>query len=167
MQRLYVLLFTAFIFSYSCAQNKQINDGQYFKVSSTDSVFLEVYDNLDTSLVSKMISEEKKDLIIYFEGITNLRSTDILQVKFLKIKKIVGILETYKIVRLFVDDRAKAHPKDRFTIGEKNMLYQRNRFRMTMQPYYIIHRNGKPVCTGSYISKPQEFLKFLEACKNK
>jgi hypothetical protein len=166
MQRLFLFLSTAFIYSYSFAQNKQVSYGKYFKISDVDSVFLEVYDNLDTLSVSKMITEEKKDLMIIFQGITNLRSIDVLQAKFLKDKRIVDILQTYKIVQLFVDDRAKVDSNDRFTIGEKNMLYQRDRFRMTMQPYFIILKNGEPKCYGGY-KPPKEFLEWLEGCKKK
>lgn len=167
MQRLYVLLFTAFICSYSCAQNKQVNQGKYFAISATDSVYLNVYDNPDTSVVTQMIREEKKDLLIIFDGIVNVGYMDWLDKKHLKNQKIKELLKTFKIVRLFVDYKIKANPNDRFTIGEKNMWYQRNHFRTASQPFFVILRNGKPICHTGFLSKDEDIIKFFEGCKGK
>ena len=72
MRRLCFLLFTAFVYSSTYAQDKLGNHGKYFTITATDSVWLDVYDNPDTSVVTQMIKEEKKDLLIIFEGIVHI-----------------------------------------------------------------------------------------------
>lgn len=167
MQRLYLTLVPVLICSYSFSQNKEHNQGKYFSISATDSVYLDVYDNPDSSIITQMIKEEKKDLLIIFDGIVNVGCMDWLQPKYLKNKKIKEFLQTYKIVRLFVDYKIKAHSNDRSTIGAKNMYYQRNHFNTTSQPFFVVTRKGKPVCQSGYISSHEDIIKFFEGCKNK
>lgn len=167
MRRLYFLLVTALVSSCTCAQDKQGDHGKYFTITATDSVWLDVYDNPDTTAVTRMVKEEKKDLLIIFDGVVHVGYMDWLQAKYLKNKKIKELLQTFKIVRLFVDYKIKAHPDDRFTIGEKNMWYQRNHFRTASQPFFVITRMGKPICHSSYMSGQEEIIKFLQGCKNK
>ena len=166
MKRLCLLLFIAFIFSYSFAQNDQENNGRYFIISANDSVYLDIYDNPDTSMITRMIKEEKKDLLVICNGLVNVGYMDWLQAKYLKNRKIRELLQTFKIIRLFVVKR-NANPKDLYSIGVENMWYQHNRFRTASQPYFVISRMGKPMCHSSDVSSQEDFIKFLEGCKKK
>lgn len=162
--QLYTIILLAVIISFHpSAQSQTVDDCRYFNIGPADSVCLDVADNLDTAKVAQLITEGKKDLLIIFTGWV-MSEFELLREKNLTNPKIRKALQGFKIIRLYVDDRAKARPDDQLTIGAKNMLYQGHRFNVLSQPFFVIIKNGRIGCSSGYM--PQEsMLKFLVDCQ--
>lgn len=164
MFKMYLILLAVGSWSCSTTQTDAKENCRYFKIAAADSVCLDVADNLDTAKVDQIIKEEKKDLLIIFEGWVN-GDMELLRDRFLRNQKIRKALQGFKIIRLYVDDRAKVRPQDRLSIGAKNMIYQGNRFNTLSQPFFVIIKEGKPLCHSGYSSSQETMLKFLVNCQ--
>lgn len=128
-------------------------------MAPADSVCLDVADTMDTAKVAELITEGKKDLLIIFTGWV-MSEFELLRGKNLTNLKIRKILLCFKIIRLYVVDRAKARAADQLTIGVKNMIYQRNRFNTLSQSLFVVVKNGRSVCHSGYISSQESMLDY-------
>jgi len=164
MRIIYCLLLTAFGYTSSCGQNKQSINCEYFKVNNNDSICLDVSTNLDTGKVAQVIFNERKDVLLIFDGLVN-SGKELLNSKNLKNELIRTKLGKLKIIRLYVDDRLKIKPGDKITIGEMNMLFQRHHFRVASQPYYVVVKKGKPVCNSGYLPNQEAIIDFFKRCQ--
>jgi hypothetical protein len=135
-----------------------------FPVNDGDSVCLDALVNIAPEEVERIIRNGQKDVLLIFDGWVNWAKR-LLNSDNLKNAQIVGCLKKYKIITLYVDDRALIDSKDSTTVGKRNMMYQMDRFQAVTQPYYIIVKGGKAKCSAGYIPTPEGILALFKRCE--
>lgn len=147
----------------ACHEEEENSTGnQNVKINSTDSVCLSLYTDIDSMQIKELGKKVKDNILIVFTGF-NIHSQDLLSEQFISNKKISDELKQCIVVRLNVDNKDWVTESDSTTIGELNLSFQRDHYKISSQPYYLfvdknLNRVGNPLGYTSDIAQIIDFL---------
>ena len=128
--------------------------------------------NVNFQDLLKLANESNKPLMIYFSGYSCINSRK-MEEKLLADKEICEKLKNqFYFVTLYVDDRKELPESEQFTskstnkliktIGHKNSNLQIEKFKVNIQPYFVIlDSKGEIIANESYTNNLNGYLEFL------
>jgi thiol:disulfide interchange protein len=137
---------------------------------------LDCYKDFDEALA--MAKLENKPLFVDFTGYGCVNCRKMEETVWNKPEIIRHLRDNYIVVSLYVDDRARLFPDDKFsyledrnngnklrTVGDKWSSFQINNFKRNSQPWYVLMSNdGKSVLTEprGYTPNVKDYKSFLD-----